>query len=538
MGYTPPSLEELVAGIKQIREEYKTNNPIRSQLLNLIDLTHDFIMQVQTSTDLPASDKLTICLGAWEFCRQKIPSPDFGESYFYRGSQLRKKFTEQLKISKANNMDDRLRLIYFSKFFKYLINDKTPLVHNNHALLNELIEQKKLNINDIRKQLVDVITPFLKNFLSYMDSIERAIPTEAAMDHKLALLPHQYRDSLNDKKQNASMFTHFFNWINPRNPNREFYAQLAKAISEIVKEEKQAIVGKINESERIKIGALLYILQSIYDEYYFFRSPANNNILFGYSRLFHLCCEILHIKNINDYDHETILECMRNFEDFLKDKKSLSEIERYGNEHFPEDNLLNPIHAKAHNICSQITIMLQQKSNASKTNWPSVVFFAELFSIIGSAPGWALGWVSGSAISNMNETTNIKLMLAEAFNYIGKLALGSAGQYFGFWTANQSVEITFAYALASLLKQGGKGLGYLIGGAIGLIPDLTYKAFHEFFQAAYQLKLLKDVDIELVECFFDLPPEMFIDDKKMKMEQTLKEYAPDKEIASFTLINR
>ena len=560
MGYTPKSFDLLLDKVKGIREKYqdkkksakKPENLAHLKLIDAIEAITHFIEEVPTTDTFSIDDKRDALLAVLLCFRQSINSADYSEGYIYNsGSILRGILTLILDFDEEKNnvMSERDQLICLSKYYKNVLNQETPTVKDNPSLWNEYLNSQEINLNDINKRYEEVTGTLFKHFISYTESIEQAIPTETAIEGKMSTLPNDYQS---DKNKSSSTLGKIVSFFNPTNPNRDFYTQLAKAVADIAKgmaDHKSVVknpagastdastTSKLNYSERIEIGALLYILHAIYDEY-IWRSPANNNIIFGYSYLFHRCCQVLHIKGMNDYDDDIKKECITTFRDFLAENAHLTQLENYGNDHFPENNSLNPIHAKAHEIRKKLAEMIEALSNnANKSSWPATLFFAQLFSMIGGIPGYALGWVSGSTVSQVNKLNPVKEVVSKGFNYAGNFAIGSAGQYFGFWAASAVVNNTVARALAKAFEKSGEGIGYIVGGILGLPLDLSYKAFCEFchycvdnHKAIQDLKLLKDVDVKLLICFLDLPRKMFHEDKKFKLQKTLTDHAPEIEI--------
>lgn len=509
--YKAPSLLELIKRSKKIRSEYKGKTSSRLELIFLLELIHEIIEQRYLKDKLYSeSDLQAACMGCWIFCLEsiaqhyKILNPEFGiGSLFNSGSKLYQVMLTQLNIDKHHQISDQIKLEDLNKLYKLIYKEENTISTEEPSII-ELLRSKRVKIL-LKESLIQIMQDVLSRENHSEKRVLKAIPCEKAMDQKIMQLYLEYKRQA--KKQNQS---------------RLFLINLAMAIcnNNLSEEDPKKIIDCfIPLTQRIKIGCILYIMESIAESYKFpmIHSPKANSVLYK------LCDEVLVncYKYLND---ATKLSCLSAFASYINDFNHKKILEEDMNKKFFENNnrciYIDPeIHVITNNLNRMMKIL--------KPSSPSNVTLAMtgLGALIGAAPGYGAGYGVGYGISLTDQSDLYKKKLSGITRYAMEV-LFDEGEYFTFnrYTANILVDATLGRfyakifeALAALVCAAGFGTISFI------IYDLTYETACDLCKLYLHLSrninpaLLSQTDLKFVNTLLDLPEDVFSARKKEKL---------------------
>ncbi|VVC77021.1 hypothetical protein AQUSIP_23480 [Aquicella siphonis] len=505
MTYIIPPLQALLDGIDEVRGEYLRNrqppNPDRVKLIDTLEAVRETLKQLAESDEPPAESEIQeAMLGAYIFALEHINAtyrllkPEYSKGYvFDSGSKLYKALLEKLGINGANNLDDKSRLIYLSKFYNLVFKA-------NKQDFREKSTEKNLEYKTVKTQVEDTLRSTFNHVVTEANKLIRAIPTEQSIDTKMQAMPDKYQENAKSD-----------------NPDRLLLARLIKAMSEMLPQKR----GKdeqhfLSRTQRIKMGLLLYVMQSIWDTYWV-RSPEENSVLYD------LCKDALNIQKIEDIDQHTRQACLSAFETFLMDSRNIEKLETA----LGSDGAKIYIDPKVHVMRGDTVKMVEKLCNTQSSRKISYVAIgmAVTGAVIAASPGYGAGYAIGYALSQTNESVNPKLIVSKLTGRAMTLVLGDAGNYLGYFAADMVINASLERAFAKVFEGLSMMVGALTGGVIGLvIYDLSYKTLRDLcslymnLHAKLDPTLAKDFDPQFVQCLLNLPPEIFTDEQKSKIQ--------------------
>lgn len=504
------SRRKLSDRVKNVREKYKKNNPERVELIDTLDAFTVALEKIDASAEKSDEIELQeIVFGAWVYCFENIANqywllnPEYEEGYIFNsGSTCYKILLEELEITPTNNIDEFDALRYMSKFFNYTF--KHP------KLFTEYFQEKKLNIENIEDKVKTTIQGVFRHVSGEVENMLKAIPTEKSINGKLATLAKDYKNKTKEKGKDTDA-------------ERLLLAELGVALSQIIPIERPDDGHFLSRSQRIKIGALLHIMQSIQNEpqyYWLGRSPRHH------SELYDLCCDALNINDISDIDPETRRACLsayetcllqtdyQKFEDSLKKQKSAVK--------YSDEKLIQ--------IREEVGVMRKSYSSKPAPILPGVIGAAAVGALICAAPGYGTGYAIGEAIGMTDFVINPKNQFSKALT--GKVLhviLGDGGRYLAYYGADKVVNATLERAFAKVFESLGMLVGAAAGGVIGLVVvDLSYKTLSNLCALVLHLrskldtKFAQEINPKIFECLMLMPPEVFASEKKEKLQSITK----------------
>jgi hypothetical protein len=511
MGYSIPNFIYLIDQVAILKISYqlieKKNNIDRYELIGLLEAVAQVIHDMDVSHVTTHQKLFTeLLLGAYIFCLESISSqyklfnPAHTEGYFFNsGSMLYKLLSQQLQLSESNQLNDIDRLIYLSKFHNVIFN-------KNKNKIKKYLEQNQSQYEVVEQQVRYTIRSVLNRSDNDVKKIMHAIPSEIIIDSKMANLSKHYL------KQRVTY-----------NPKRIFIIQLVEAVlsrlavNRCLKtsyeddENRVNSQHKLTHTQRIKIGLILYIIQSITLTYPI-RSPRHHSVLYD------LCCDILNIKTSNDIDEETKLACLTAFESFLIDKKLLEEL---------ENKTHQPIELSIRNIRHKLNVMIDTiLANHSIQEVSSITkAAASIGALMMAVPGYGLGYVIGYGLNQTNLSIEPKTQLSLLTGYAMKIFFGTTGNYLSYYGANLILEATLERAFGKIFGALGMLIGAAAGGTMSIIIfDLSYKTLKELCSLYIYIyhhltpNMINHADYRLIECLLSLPPDIFSDEQKNKLK--------------------
>lgn len=501
-GYKAPSLAELIIKSKKIRSEYQGKNISRLELISLLEIVHESIEKTKVTQPLTETQLQSICIGCWIFCLEKIarhykvlnPAFEIG-SFFNSGSKLYQLILNDLNLSKSNQINEQKKLDYLNQFYKYVNKEETL----------KIFEEKRLRIN-IKENLIKAMQNVLHRENNTAKRVLKAIPCEKAMDQKIANLHQEY-------KRQATK----------QNPSRLFLINLATAISKdnpTLNDKLELATYYISRSQRIKMGSILYIMQSIADTYRFhlLRSPRDHSILYQ------LCDDQILVGCFKYLNNQTKLACYSAFLSYINDFRNRKKLEERINKQYA-NNLMSMhsiyIDQEMNTIANDLNRMIKKLKPQSPSN--VTLAMTGLGALVGAAPGYGTGYGIGYGCSLTDQSDQFKQKLSNFTRY-AMLVLFESGSYFGYYTADIVVNATLERFYAKIFEALGSLLCAAGFGATSfIIYDLSYETARNLCQLYLHLcknvdpTLLSQTDLRFVSTLLDLPENVFSYTKKEKL---------------------
>ena len=514
--YIPPSFDVLCERVDYVSDKYGDGS--RKPLTNLLkavrelsplcaddetsDIEKDSDDEVQTFPDENEARK--ILLGAWVLCLEEIllnyprltPEEFTIFGWKIKGSCLFTLLNTHLNITVQNPLDDKSRLICLEKLYNALFGNDREILSNYEVTF---LDDYGINLTALKKQLKTAMKNVLHRIDNNISRLLTAVPVETVIQGNLDIIHLTYQEEKSDGD------THKYIAVNQE---REFACQFLMAVSHILPDvipQEAKTSTELSRSERIRIGAVLYIMQTINDEYYV-RSPLN-------SKLYKICCEkILNLSHHDNLNHKTRNDCLETFKTALSDNQFLQSIERYGREHYSNYNLLMHVDGRIHTIEDKLDIMLK---TPPASNWPMTNLLSYMGGLLCMAPGYGLGVVVGDVASETESIVKPKVLAGRSINRLGTVLLGAAGGTLGFLAADFVIRSSLERLFAKVLEQAGYIIGRTTGGTVGFAIDLSYKGLKR--TCSYVLGLmdqvsdptiLKNLDREFLVCLLNLPDDV------------------------------
>lgn len=514
MSYTRPKLIKLLSDYKHLKESCSAETEDRRKMAATLEAV-SAIIDAQLGQDETKFPELNDgLLGAYLYTHDKINqeyylhSPEFQSGRIYSsGSQLYSHLSKALELSDQNKVSAREQLIYINKFHQF--------VKSHQAELEEKLGSSNTHVQDLLISIRAALVRQLTLLTNPIAKIENAIPTELAVTKHMNHLPADYAQARNTTRAKS--------WFFSRKPNQDnvFLAQLAKAVSSTPSEEDESELpaNGFTRSQRIKMGALLYIEKSIASKYYF-RSPRN-------SHLYRESIKILNMTKEENLDNDQQLACINAFKSYIDDNQVRLSIEQYGNKLFGENNLLVNVDAKLGHISREILSMQRFLESSLAKQWPTTATFATVGMILGAAPGYGIGSFLGTMFSQGNTMRPFTSVAGNGVGHAATVIFGettSAG-FYSLSFGNMIVASILSRGFAKVFELVGMAAGGVVGGSVGFTFDLTHKVLQDLCikylnYYDHHPDQMRNADTELVKCLLELPAEIFATDKKNQLLYT------------------
>jgi hypothetical protein len=474
MGYNLPAHLTFIKNIESLRTQYPNHHPDRIKLIHLLES-----MAVFAKTEELIGAYIygleSITNGYWFF------DPQHKRGIFFNsGSTFYSLLFSHLEISENNQLSDIDKLIYLMKFYQFF--------HQNKTLLNPFINEEKI---------IQAIQSVFKKISKEVDCLIKAIPCENKLDNKMKNILNTY---LNNQSHNEE---------------RIFLAEFAKFLAESSPaEEKKEFSNLLARSMRIKIGFLLFILLSI-ENTYIMRAPNN-------SQLYTLASDALNIKHSIQIDNETKLICLSTLESFINDNHTAKLLEEY---------LQKNVDINLHNLRSQLFDMIENIQHHAKKKISSLTYgAAAMGALIMASPSYGLGFTFSKVATQTNFIFSTKHFLSDIISDVSKQSFNNTGHHLTHFAANTVVDYTVERGCTKMFETVGMLIGAIMGGGTGLIVfDFSYQTISSLCDLCKIIfPILKTdypdfaekFDIKLLDCLLSLPPEVFSNLNKQKLENT------------------
>lgn len=511
MLYIIPQLQDMLDGINSVRVEYikkceetgTTPNPERENLIDILEATASLIQDLQLSSYMKDDLELReTCLSAYLFCLEQINShyrylnPEHSVGYIYNsGSKLYKILSkillEKLKISDENKLSEQENLIYISGFYHQVF-------HKYGNIFVGKLKEKKCEKTQVEKTVKDTIMSVAYHVIDDVNRLMKAIPTETAIDFKMETMPDDYLQRVKDGNKKV-------------NSERELLAKIGAAISELnpinlyVEDKKNFLT----ESQRIKMGFLLTIMQTVWDSYYI-KANVEKSILYC------LCREALNITKIDDMDPALRVECLSAYKSYINGNGVINNIEIKVNEFLEEGKDADHIHAIMGKINDRTNTMIQELNQTDSSSFtPFRITMGLIGALILAAPGYGAGYALSYVATRTSTAVLPKLALNEhVMRPMMEFALNKNGTHLSYFAADLIVDATLIRELTKTCEM----LGMLMGGAAGvglaLMIEITYESLSSLTSLYTHLSknplLAKSADPRFVDCLVNMPSEIGI----------------------------
>lgn len=496
--YHPPQLTDLIDKAKtKIRTNYKRQNPARLTLISLLENLANNLDKIVIDTDNHPNlaEIKDIYLGAWIYCIEsisneyKILHPSYKGGYIFdSGSTLYNILLSHLGIDKNHQMTEKNKLFYLCKFYHFLFLSTYPSeMFIPHAELPH-----------IRDQLIIIMRSILMGEHEEQERLLKAIPSEQCIDQGMNELYQKYVDT--SKNQN---------------PKRMILANLASAMSKHTMDAHATKDGEsshiIPRSARIKIGMLIYIMETIKHTYPL-RSPEN-------SMLYRLCANIIG----HSYTHlgnEVKLACLLALDLYLNNEKNRDFLEIEFNKHVSHPVYMDSI---VRTISINLNKMIKDLvPNDNIIPCSKVTLTASAIgAMIAAAPGYGAGYTIGYGVSLTDHIGQRKRVISSSTGYALQIALGMSSCYYGYYAADIFMTAGVERLFAKIFETLAIIIGATGAGAISfVIYDLSFTTALALCKLCLHLNntipsdCIKESDLLFIKTLLELPPEVFSNMKK------------------------
>lgn len=520
----PTALAEIREKANQLRLKYTHSNPERLKWVGTINQTLLFLEQLDPSAKEAITEKELVQVGFGAFLsalaiiekEYHLLNPKLNKKFgLQSGSLMYHILVDELGFNELKDADEDY-FICAEKFYNFLFNN----VYSLKEMIEEHFKKTGLVWSDLKKNCLYALRLIMGHMKLHITHFMHALPEEKKIDQRLSEIRQKYQ-SEKDKTQG------YVSFFKSKSANRSFQVQLLDLIPAVLADQKSedpAHFQVLSRSMRVKIGALLIVIQSINQE---------SHLPFSKQYLRDLCLEALNIHKLQDIDVDTQLGCLTALSNFLKDNNQLSRMEQLALEKYKKENALQPIDPKIAIIHAELDRMIANVLQMNHiTNWPATHTLSHLMEILCSAPGYGLGWVAGYMASDSTQAIKPKVQISKGINYASTAFLGlSRSNWMGYFAANIIGEQILTRAFAKLFECFGKLIGRTTGGAVGLVFDLSYKGLrqlcHAYLHIAKQFPEVPEKNIEFIESLLRLPEELFSDhNKKLMADLYLEEPGP------------
>ncbi len=499
--YNPPQLNELIVRAKKnLRSNYKNNKPARLALISLLENLADRIYKyVSLGHESAIPDLYDVYLGAWVYCMESIANeyrlfnPAHKEGYLFNsGSTLYEILLTNLCITKNHQITEKTKLYYLCKFYHFLFQSTYP---------SELFIANT-QLPHIKEELIKMMRAIVMSEREEQTRLLTAIPSEKSITEGMSQLFQQYIGTSKHK-----------------NPKRMMLAKLAVAITHSKAScptDSTDSLQIIPRSARVKIGMLIYIMETIKNSYPL-RSPEN-------SLLYSLCEKILG----NSYNHlsnEIKLSCLLAFELHLNNEKNRELLEIEFNKSLLDEGISRPMYLDL--IIRPISINLSKMitkfaPNDSMLPFSKVTLTASaLGAMIMAAPGYGAGYAVGYGVSLTDQLGSRKRTISRSTGYAMQVALGMSSCYYGYYAA----DIFLTAGLERMFAKIFETLAIIIGGTSAgamsfIIYDLSFTTALALCRLCLHLNKnipsdrVQPADLLFIKTLLELPPEVFSDTNK------------------------
>src|SRR3990167_2498554 len=331
---------------------------------------------------------------------------------------LLKDLTDSLNKTDTPNfaitLNNKEKFIYLEKFYNNILSkDKfSEFLLDDISNLDDPDDIKLVDAKDICVQTMQALVLRLSKEVK---KCTHAYPSEKRLDKQIEMLLKDYRQAVTEKKSNHSWLYLF---STAENEDRVFLAQLVMATAKTVKEKD--VVDKaeapFNFALKIKMGALIFAMQSIEDEY---ENAPSNRLLVNYvvqpanSELYKLGTSILKVKKLSDYPEDVRMSCLAAFKVYLDSANTLQVIAKQAKDTF-EPSLLKDLQLKNETIQQELSDMIKPYFEKNKISWNMLFTFAILGGyVIGGPLAYGMGEMFGNQMGGLNQALNAKIWLSK-----------------------------------------------------------------------------------------------------------------------------
>lgn len=508
--HDPPELNDLLDKAKNnIRANYKRDNPSRLMLISLLENLGKNI-EILLSSDFKAAsaDMRDVYLGAWIYGIETIANeyrvlnPSYQGGYIFNsGSTLYEVLSKNLGIDQNHQVTEKAKLYYLCKFYHFLflsVYSSEPYISNDQ-------------LPQIKEELLKMMRLILVREQEDKERVLRAIPSEKSIDEGMSQLYQKYMETPKYK-----------------NPDRVMLARLAVAMTKKSLNPSTKDSGEVFQivprSARIKIGMLIYIMETIYNPRLlpsYVRSPG---------RLYDFCEEILG----NSYPYlskDVKLACLLALELYLNNEKNREVLETEFNNNLKSAGLfarpvyLDPI-VRPLSVNLGKIIKKYQPSDSVIPFSKVTLTSAALGAMIASAPGYGVGYAIGYGISLTDQAGARKRAMTGVVGYALQVAMGMSSCYYGYYAVDIMITAGMERMFAKIFEALAAIVGAVGAGAVSFVIydmslntalDLCKLCLH--LNKTIQSDCIKESDLLFIKTLLELPREVFSDMDKEKLRK-------------------
>src|SRR3990167_5313526 len=393
---------------------------------------------------------------------------------------LLKDLTDSLNKTDTPNfaitLNNKEKFIYLEKFYNNILSKDEFSEFLLDDISNLADKSDDINLSQAGDICIQTMQALVLRLSKEIKQCTHSYPSEKYLDQEVNKLLENYRHAVTEKK---SKHPWLYMFSTAENNDRVFLAQLVMATVKTMKAED--VIDKteapFNFALKIKLGALIYAMQSIEDAY---ENSLTNHFPINYvikpenSDLYKLGMEILKVEKLSDYPEEVRMSCLAAFKIYMNNAETLQAIAKEGTVSF-QPNLLKDLQLKNEKLQQALVSMLAPYLGKNKISWNMLFAFAILGGyFIGGPLAYGMGEMFGTQMGELNQALDAKVWLSK--NIITPIGAMHNFDQIGFLMSDQAVKDILGRFVAKLLEPVGMLVaGVVLGGTVGLSLDLAYK---------------------------------------------------------------
>ncbi|MDA8561873.1 hypothetical protein N9L02_02025 [Gammaproteobacteria bacterium] len=365
--------------------------------------------------------------------------------------------------------------------------------------------KKNPNNTNVKKDIIQIIKNLLNQEDYLVNKIITSIPKEDYINSHLNQLVNNYtKDNLYINKERL-LIAEIANQICKLNLNSDININCN-------------LTNPMPRTTRIKIGILIYILESINNAYIIRNSKTN-------SKLYQLSYEALG-DSFDSLNAETKLICLRALDNYLSDN-SIKELIENNINNSSENNLLfsKPIYTDMiiDSMIKNLKKMIKKYNNANLMTSLSKITIANaaIGAFIAAAPGYGVGHTIGHGLC-LIDFLNIPK------SAITKTTLGGTSSFYKHYVADIIINSGTKRIFAKILEALAASIGALGAGTLSfIIYDISIRAIIDLYKFNINLDKktsynnLSKHDLLFISTLCELPAEAFSDKYKIENYQNI-----------------
>lgn len=468
---------------------YQGHNQSRWELFSMLARVRNYM---DTDRSMDEIRKRHIMLGVLVFMLERIEA----ERWWGQGSTARDLIYDVLHINHAEAIPDTERLKLLSALREALAWQVTTMSSGMYSLGDAVYIAGK----SFKEQLDATQRAILKRMKPLMQEFEHAMPVEGNVDVFATDLVGDYKHY---KGTSA-------------NDQRIFQAQLIQAIMRLNPTKASDDYTKFSASYRIKMGILVFVMQSIKEKASMFGNG---------SHLYQQCAAMLNINDVDDLHENLQIQGLLALRNYVTTSGMATLIEDTGKDLFGDTNKL----VNLEQTLEDIRVRAEAKAHPKPPSLlhPLSIALGVAGAVIAAPVARGGGEALGATIGMTNYMVEPNTYLARALHYPMQLVMGGGrADALSFYGANMMTNFTLQYTCGVVLQAAAMTAGFTGGAVAGIclfqITPAVVRAL-----ASYVLEnhhkitdptIAAKIDPILLQTLIDLPDSVYSDANKKDLQ--------------------